>query len=676
MSKFSSTVSMSRAGQDPEDSNYELVVPAPPVYSNKPPISLHKLYGTVNPPSPPSAPYYKRPSFPMEKHPGAPTSPPITRTRLPSLTGSHKPHRLSYQNITVEELSRSGSPNGISLEEFSTIYANSLPLRVHVTKGVFGDNEESTISTDDEYDVHFVRHREVVRVKQNKEEFSVPPNSMIKFGLLYDPNCSEQEALRGFNFPRVSDILAMTTRPKLVCATKAWESKYSKVSLKAMEVLLIKEAYSTDSGQKLRTYSFTDHCDKNLEVFAEGHFSTKPLNVQLHLSEILRFVPKPIPSSVVLYGTDETSGNVPTHLLSRVLQMTRNYTEVVLIVTSVTNEVNIKDHAPFEIPTDVDVELRVGLLSDKEQLELTSKYEYLKDKIRHKQVRHYRYTNVSEQAYQTQQEIFATVQTDYQNVGRTNSERDYHQANSDTRLSIGQRLNLLEKRAQRTEEEIASFISNSDVIKANHDELEAKLSKQTDQLATAQTEIEANRDELEAQLSEQTHQLATTQTKIKANRDELEVKLSEQTHQLATAQTEIKANCDELEVKLSEQTQQLATARTEIARLNKEVEQMKQNQASKEYLNPRPTPQTYGLSSEGAAEENKMIFASLDHNQVLYIIILFFLVWVSIWGGGLLLHRQRSMKNVTLKLFRIHFTAGPRATPVFWFEPISRVVYT
>ena len=55
-------------------------------------------------------------------------------------------------------------------------------------------------------------------------------------------------------------------------------------------------------------------------------------------------------------------------------------------------------------------------------------------------------------------------------------------------------------------------------------------------------------------------------------------------------------------------------ASTEIARFNKKV---KQTQASKEYLNPRPTLQSYGLSSEGAADGNKTFLASLDHSQVL-----------------------------------------------------------
>ena len=540
------------------DQRYDPNTPptTPPFQSRK---KKHYKITRKAPPPPQNAAKSQR--HKSKKTTGAPRSLPLPASKVPQL-----PCRSKHYH---------GDPNSVEhirLEDFSTIYVNSLPLRVQVTKGVYGDNEETTISSEDVYDVHFVRHREVVAVKDehNGDTFSVPLNSTIKFGLLYNPNGSEQDALRGFNFPNISNILTMTPRPKLVCSMRACGPKGIKESLKAMEVLLIKEVFYTDSGRKVMAYSFTDHCDKCLYVNTPGHFSTNPVYVQLHLSEILRFVPKPIPSSVVLYGIDGTSGNLPTHLFSRVLNMTKNYTEVVLIVT---NFPNGRDNAPFEMPTNVDVDVRVVPLSDMEQQQLNISHQALKRSVQHKSIRHYRHTDVSERDYQIQLEIYAAVQMPQESTGYEYDYVDMSQEPVDCYEEAGSRsqFRLLEKgvhtaRVNKDFEHV-SMVRGTGRFGILHDKIE---SNPLEQLAPAQMM------ETEQEMTSEDYQNSLPLLR-KPPRKEL----------------------------------------TETEQVKDELSRLLAMKASRKV---KPIPQTLPVkvvTSEGRAGEKKTFLASLDHKQVL-----------------------------------------------------------
>lgn len=431
-----------------------------------------------------------------------------------------------------EQLTRKDTPKAINLQQFASEYAHQLPQQIQVIKGVYGVDEESTISCEDKYCVHFVLHREVVRVedRHSSEIFSIPLNSSIKFGLLYDPNKSEKEALRGFVFPKVADILkkGQNNFPLVVCTMRDCESTSTDTCLRKGEVLLLRNAITTDSGHKLNVFSFSNHMEKCIDENTSGHFSTKPFYVRLYLTDILRHeeIRKSIPAAVVPFPKSQvTFDKLHTN---QVLHMTRRFTDTLLIVTSKFDDTNIEESEPFEIPTELDIEVSVIGLTEKERLKLQVDNEYLKGQLGCKNVKHYRYVNVSDSAYQTQGQIYNSIRFGDGSSGSDENEEgegeewgyegppegrpgeggqhrspDYSRPDEGNRLSIKQRLNLLEKRAERTEAgitamkpELLTLATTTGTIQKDQADTEAAIRKDRQLFQTALAQIEQLRNKL------------------------------------------------------------------------------------------------------------------------------------------------------------------------------------
>lgn len=105
----------------------------------------------------------------------------------------------------------------IDTEEIVNQYSTHLPLEVVVAKGAYGMDENHSLATSDRCVIHFIKKRELIQIQDPKTngEFSVPLNTAIKFAVVYNPNNKESEAMNGFNFQLVSDILAETKMPKI-----------------------------------------------------------------------------------------------------------------------------------------------------------------------------------------------------------------------------------------------------------------------------------------------------------------------------------------------------------------------------------------------------------------------------------------------------------------------------
>ncbi len=119
-------------------------------------------------------------------------------------------------------------------------YSNNLPLEVVVSKGVYGMEDRYSLATSDRCIIHYIKRRELILIQdpQTNKEFSVPINSALKFGLVYNPRDNEREALNGFVYPLVSDILSETVIPKIGLAHL---KDPDVVGLMSVEVIAIKE---------------------------------------------------------------------------------------------------------------------------------------------------------------------------------------------------------------------------------------------------------------------------------------------------------------------------------------------------------------------------------------------------------------------------------------------------
>ena len=65
-------------------------------------------------------------------------------------------------------------------------------------KGFFGVSEKTAITMGDVFNLHFVKNTKVVAVETVEgTQLSVPLNSSLTFGVIYDPNEKEEEARGG-----------------------------------------------------------------------------------------------------------------------------------------------------------------------------------------------------------------------------------------------------------------------------------------------------------------------------------------------------------------------------------------------------------------------------------------------------------------------------------------------
>ena len=118
-------------------------------------------------------------------------------------------------------------------------YSGHLPLEVVVSKGVYGMEEKYSLATSDRCVIHFIKKRELVQIQDptNNSEFSVPLNSAIKFAIIYNPDNNDTQAMLGYDFQHVSDLLSQTKLPKMGLA----HLKDPDIGMKSIEILVIKK---------------------------------------------------------------------------------------------------------------------------------------------------------------------------------------------------------------------------------------------------------------------------------------------------------------------------------------------------------------------------------------------------------------------------------------------------
>ena len=512
---------------------------------------------------------------------------------------------VSYTNvpahsIQIEPLSLSDE---MTLQQFVLKHGDSLPLRVRISKGIYGIDEECTISTGDCYNFHCLQHRDLVKLedKHHRQEFSVPVNSAIKFSMVYDPHGNEKQALKGHVFPNVSDILAMTSLPKVISTLREWNSGNLSSSVSANELLIVKEVVEIPASmvggrRQLRVYSHSNRCEKYLEEECEGHFTTRPTFTRLHLKDIFKYFANPLPMDIVLTGDPTTSAVLPSYLFSRILHVSHRYTDVLMIATGILE--STQEVEPFEIPIDLDIELAVVELPEAENKKMIDETKYLLEKINETKVRHYRYINIPDETYVLQQRIFEAPPIEDSQV------EGYAEAQERNRLSLEHRLQLLESQNHRYQEDVASLkpellsvSATTDFLRKNYETLEIKVDKQMEKLQLLQTQSQLYQDDV-ASLKPEVFSVSAGMDLLRNHYETLENTIERQTEQLQIAQAEIESLRDEVD-RLRDRLQSVSSTKaTALGTL--EVTERRFSESS----------------STGAEEQNKEFLATLDQHQV------------------------------------------------------------
>lgn len=286
--------------------------------------------GLVNPPS------HVLPLTPHKNHPLSPATPDLTdKTSINSQELELSDGKLSQNEVQVTEAmevmstpppppkfqignvtpspSNSRKVSQVAMPEMAlrdaiNKYTDCFPLRIKVLQGYCNEITDVNISTDDVYDIHFVKETKVVSVKDGHGlVHGVPLGTAQKFGLIYSPSGDDESGLNGHVFKSISDITSCTVLPKVICATQEARSSDGKYLVEDNEILVVKQIHRTlFKGKKgLKVYSVLLKTEKTLPDDCEGYFSTKPSLVRIHLMEIIEYVPKPLSSRAVMYSAGE-----------------------------------------------------------------------------------------------------------------------------------------------------------------------------------------------------------------------------------------------------------------------------------------------------------------------------------------------------------------------------------
>ena len=97
------------------------------------------------------------------------------------------------------------------------------------------------ISSGDIYNFHFIRNEKTMSVQDScGTSFSVPFNSAISFGLIYNPFNEPIAAVRQYSFTSVGEIITCKCPPRIIRATKEFKSRDPKTSVYKDEILIVK----------------------------------------------------------------------------------------------------------------------------------------------------------------------------------------------------------------------------------------------------------------------------------------------------------------------------------------------------------------------------------------------------------------------------------------------------
>jgi hypothetical protein len=272
----------------------------------------------------------------------------------------------------------------LSLSKFVSLYHKELPIQVRVCKGFCGPSEDTSISEGDHFNVHFIKHTKIVTVEyDNGSRYHVPLNSAIPFGILYNPDNNLSDAMKGYRFETVADLLRMSTLPVVIFARKAFQGSSAESSIAANEALLVKKVVSKRLGtkQQLKVFSLKENKDKVLNPNCAGNFSTRPRDVCLFLPEILKHLPDIFPCKAVLYNVSSLaadrsavmSGGLPNRPGSMtkfgsasLVTMMHSSIETSIVAASALEQ-DMVNARLLDIPIDLNILVRVEHIADEDE---------------------------------------------------------------------------------------------------------------------------------------------------------------------------------------------------------------------------------------------------------------------------------------------------------------------
>ena len=285
----------------------------------------------------------------------------------------------------------------MSLSVFSENHKKDLPVQVVVTKGFYGADERTSISEGDMFNIHFFKQTKVVKISDtNKYSYTIPLNSSLEFGLIYNLPPGFKQPDSKYHFKTVGEILLLKTLPKVVRAMKAFKGNGPESSVEQYDLLLLKEVKQKrglKTSRVLKCVHAGSGAKKTLSEDCAGCFSVRSQDVRLFLPEIVEHID--LPQLAILYYGGGARLDLPPHLISSEVKIQTMEIEESMVATSILEEdeqhmMRHYENTPsiplVDIPTDLDIEVAVIKLAEQDTDQLYSETRQLLEKFNPSQV--------------------------------------------------------------------------------------------------------------------------------------------------------------------------------------------------------------------------------------------------------------------------------------------------
>lgn len=249
----------------------------------------------------------------------------------------------------------------LTLKDFLSRHANSFPLQFTIVKGFHSDSV--TMNEGDSYTAYFEKRTDVIAMKDFRgEEYSLPVNSAMKLGLIYDPNKYLDEALIGYEFETAGDVIKAPMKPTLLRATLAHKGGKDSRSVERDDLLLVKRCvHNTFKEDHVEVFSITQGKTKKLRASCHGRFTTNPHRVAMYAGDVLKHIPNVsgVPALMITDTLATFYSSLPQQFVSEPVTLLRVGTETSLIARPPAQDGD-QAYKLVEIPSTLDVTIQIA----------------------------------------------------------------------------------------------------------------------------------------------------------------------------------------------------------------------------------------------------------------------------------------------------------------------------
>ena len=192
----------------------------------------------------------------------------------------------------------------LTIAKFTSQYAKNFPLKFTICEEYCNSSKDLKFLKGDRFQAHSVKQSTVVNIEfDNRIRGTISANSSILFAILFDPNNNILEAMKGYTFEKVSELDQLSDLPLVLCSRESYNDSTPNSSVSTNELLIVRRRVKPRLGrQQLKVYSYTHKKEKTLHTNCVGSFTTKPQDIALHLSDILKHMQDIFPCKAVMFN--------------------------------------------------------------------------------------------------------------------------------------------------------------------------------------------------------------------------------------------------------------------------------------------------------------------------------------------------------------------------------------